>query len=102
MVQRQCSLHSLTDGSQFTRARLSLQEPKMPASMARLNIFAKLLDRFAARSSKYARARAEHIVETAPERALALFTAAAQAEDVEAAFIVGEHYFAGKGTLRHS
>ena len=38
----------------------------------------------------------------APERALALFAAAAEAGDAEAAFIVGEHYLEGKGTPRHS
>ena len=34
-------------------------------------------------------------------RALALFAAAAEAGDTEAAFIVGERYLEGKGTLRH-
>src|ERR1700693_5562470 len=70
--------------------------------MTRLNVLAKQLDRVAALSPKYARARAEHISGTAPERALALFVAAADAGDAEAAFIVGDHYLEGKGTLRRS
>lgn len=70
--------------------------------MAGLSVLATLIDRFAARSRKYARARADHISETAPERALALFAAAAEAGDIEAAFIVGERYLEGKGTPRHA
>ena len=69
--------------------------------MTRLNLLARPLDRFASRSPKRARARAERLSETAPERALALFAAAAEAGDVEAAFIVGERFLEGKGTLRH-
>ena len=71
-----------------------------PDPMDGMNLLAKPLDRFASLSPKRARARAERLSEAAPERALALFAAAAEAGDTEAAFIVGERYLEGKGTLR--
>ena len=69
--------------------------------MAGLSLFARQLDRFAARSAPTARARAERLAEGAPVRALALFAVAADAGDVQAAFETGECYFYGRGTLRH-
>ena len=69
--------------------------------MISLNLLAKPLDRFASRSPKRALARAERLSKAAPSRALALFAAAAEAGDTEAAFIVGERYLEGKGTLHH-
>jgi TPR repeat protein len=69
--------------------------------MVGLNLLTKPLDRFASRSPKRARARAERLSEAAPERAFALFAAAAEAGDAEAAFTVGERYLEGKGALRH-
>ncbi len=67
--------------------------------MPQFNV-ARLFDYFASGSPKRARARAEHLSEAAPERALALFAAAAEAGDPEAAFMVGERFLEGKGTLR--
>src|ERR1700722_58730 len=69
--------------------------------MAVLNVLARHLDYFATFAPNRARARAEHLSETAPERALALFAAAAEAGDIQAAFTVGEQYFEGKGTPRY-
>lgn len=69
--------------------------------MARLNLLARPLDRFASRSSKRARVRAERLSKSEPERAFALFAAAAESGDAEAAFTVGERYLEGKGLLRH-
>jgi uncharacterized protein len=70
-------------------------------STTRLNFLAKTLDGFAFRSRKWARGRAERISKTAPERALALFAAAAERGDPEAAFLVGERYLEGIGASRH-
>src|SRR5271166_4312547 len=70
-------------------------------SMISLNLLAKPLDRFASRSPERARARAERLSKAAPDRALALFAAAAEAGDAEAAFIVGERYLEGNGAMRH-
>ena len=64
-------------------------------------LVAKQLDRFASRSPKRARARAERLSKVAPHRAFALFVVAAEGGDVEAAFIAGERYLEGNGTLRH-
>ena len=69
--------------------------------MALLNLLAKTLDRFASRSSKRARVRAERLSRSAPDRALMLFATAAEAGDAEAAFTVGECYLEGRGMLRH-
>src|ERR1700683_1375630 len=68
--------------------------------MAPMNLLARTLDRFASRSPKRARVRAERLSEAAPERAIALFAAAAAAGDAEAAFTGGERYLEGKGMLR--
>ena len=69
--------------------------------MSGSNLLTMSLDYFASTSPRRARARAERLSETAPERALALFAAAAEAGDPEASFAVGEHFLEGKGTLRH-
>src|ERR1700693_1003415 len=66
-----------------------------------LDFLARPLDRLASRSPRRARARAARLTEAAPERALALFAAAAEVGDADAAFLVGERYLEGKGTLRH-
>ena len=68
--------------------------------MAGLNLLAKPLDRFASLLPRLALSRAQRLSEGAPLRAFALFAAAAEAGDPEAAFAVGERYLAGKGTLR--
>ena len=63
----------------------------MPVKKNRfLNVFARQVDRFAARSPQTAQARAKHLAEAAPERALGLFAVAAEAGDAQAAFAVGE------------
>jgi TPR repeat protein len=68
--------------------------------MAGLNLLAKPLDHFASLLPQLALSRAKRLSEGAPQRAFALFAAAAEAGDAEAAFAVGERYLAGKGTLR--
>ena len=68
--------------------------------MAGLNLLAKPLDHFASLLPQLALSRAKRLSEGAPQRAFALFAAAAEGGDAEAAFAVGERYLAGKGTLR--
>ncbi|MGF7160894.1 hypothetical protein FHS85_002525 [Rhodoligotrophos appendicifer] len=71
-------------------------------SLAGLHLIAKPLDRLAAHFPRRARARAERLSEAAPDRALVLFAAAAEGGDMEAAFLVGERYLEGKGTVAHT
>jgi hypothetical protein len=67
--------------------------------MTGLNLFAGTLNRLASRSSRRKRVRAERLSDAEPQRAFALFAAAAEAGDAEAAFKVGEFYLDGKTVL---
>ena len=67
--------------------------------MAGFKLLAGPLKRLASRASKRKRVRAERLSETEPQRAFALFAAAAEAGDAEAAFKVGEYYLDGKAVL---
>src|SRR5271168_5617702 len=70
--------------------------------MAGLKIFSRVADRLAARSGQGALAQANRLAETEPERAFALFVAAAGAGENFAAFKVGDCYASGKGTPRNT
>jgi TPR repeat protein len=63
-----------------------------------MNFLIRQWDRWAARSPTRAFMRAERLLGSAPQRALALFAAAALGGNVEAAFKSGECYANGAGT----